>query len=146
MLTLRCLCLSDRTVSVESDVSPHQLQPVSAKLEIRVFDKSESRRSEAGAPPPPTVPTIAVVTPAAPAPAPAPAATAAAAAPVSSASSAAAAPQSNQVRCSPVRGNSLWCISQSCELLVATSILCIINMPRQCLQMLSSNATYRFKG
>ena len=78
-----------RTVSVESDVSPQQLQPVSAKLEIRVFDKSEGRRSEAG-PPPPAVPTIAVVTPSAPVPAPVPI-------PVSSVSSA-AAPQNNQVR------------------------------------------------
>ncbi|KAF0310735.1 Tau-tubulin kinase Asator [Amphibalanus amphitrite] len=60
----------NRTVSMESDVSPHQLQPVSAKLEIRVFDKGDSRRSEAAPPPPPpppTVPTIAVVTPSAPA-------------------------------------------------------------------------------
>ena len=80
---------------MESDISPQQLQPVSAKLEIRVFDKSESRRSEAGQPPP--VPTIAVVTPAAPAPAIGPVTVPATAAPVSAASSA-AGPLNSQVR------------------------------------------------
>ena len=81
-------------MSVESDISAQPLQPVSAKLEIRVFDKSESRRSEAGQPP---VPTIAVVTPAAPAPAIVPVPGPVTAAPVSAASSA-AGPHNSQVR------------------------------------------------
>ncbi|XP_037079756.1 uncharacterized protein LOC119100747 [Pollicipes pollicipes] len=49
-----------RTVSMESDVSPQHMLPVSGKLEIRVFDKSESRRSDSAPPPPPAVPAIAV--------------------------------------------------------------------------------------